>query len=130
MRAGGLAGWRAGWLAGWRNKLEIGINDIFDELENEVSTEVNSFMPDLLVGTLRKCKVIMSNQWNIHHDETHWPKLFQFTQERIFDHKGHLLPTQLTFIKTPFIPFARGKRPCLGQHKAQDILLICFASLL
>ncbi|XP_052268114.1 cytochrome P450 2C31-like isoform X2 [Dreissena polymorpha] len=87
---------------------------------------------DIEIGGYRipRGTVIMPNQWNVHHDATHWPEPFQFKPERFLDHKGHLLPTQHIFNKMPFIPFARGKRPCLGQHMAQDILLICFASLL
>lgn len=74
--------------------------------------------------------IVMPNQWHVHHNSEYWPEPFDFKPERFLDENGELLPTYYIFQKMPYIPFSRGKRPCLGQHLALDLLLVYFASLL
>lgn len=66
----------------------------------------------------------MPCQWHIHHDETHWPDPFALKPERFLDEQGNLYSNYHIFQKMPFIPFSRGRRPCLGQPIALDLLLI------
>ncbi|XP_060552394.1 cytochrome P450 2U1-like [Ruditapes philippinarum] len=80
--------------------------------------------------TIPKGTALMANQWHIHHDETHWPEPFQLKPERFLDADGTIFSNYHIFQKMPFIPFSRGKRPCLGQTIALDLLLIYVTILL
>ena len=73
---------------------------------------------------------LLACQWHIHHDETHWPEPFQLKPERFLDKDGTIFSNYHIFQRMPFIPFSRGKRPCLGQTIALDLLLIYVTLLL
>lgn len=66
----------------------------------------------------------MPCQWHVHHDETHWSNPFELKPERFLDEDGNLYSNHHIFYKMPYIPFSRGKRSCLGQQFALDLLLI------
>ncbi|XP_053374686.1 steroid 17-alpha-hydroxylase/17,20 lyase-like [Mercenaria mercenaria] len=92
----------------------------------------NTTNRDLLIGgyNIPKGTALMACQWHIHHDESHWPDPLKLKPERFLDTDGTLYSNFHIFQKMPFIPFSRGKRPCLGQTIALDLLLIYVTLLL
>lgn len=73
--------------------------------------------------------IIMLNQWSIHHNEDLWPDPFTFKPERFLNEAGKLYSNYHIFKKMPFIPFSRGKRSCIGQHLALDLILVFVVEL-
>ncbi|WAR09841.1 CP17A-like protein [Mya arenaria] len=77
-----------------------------------------------------KDTTIMMNQHHVHHNPEYWPDPDQFKPERFLDAQGNLYPTHHIFNNMPFIPFGRGKRPCIGRLLALDMLLIELSMIL
>lgn len=77
-----------------------------------------------------KGTVVMPNQWHLHHDEKLWPNPFELQPERFLDKEGQLFSNNHIFQKMPYMPFSKGKRPCLGQLVALDLLLLFVTQLL
>jgi len=73
---------------------------------------------------------VFPNQWHVHHNPKYWPEPFVLKPERFLDDNGELLNSFHIFQKMPYIPFSRGKRPCIGQHLALDLLLMCVSTML
>nr|QST15072.1 CYP370C3 protein [Diaphanosoma celebensis] len=71
-----------------------------------------------------KGTIIFGNAYKIHHDPEHWEKPDEFYPEHFLDDDGHLTNPEA------FIPFAIGKRACLGESLAKMELFLFAAALL
>lgn len=87
---------------------------------------------DLMLGgyNIPQGTTIMTTQWHMHHDENLWPEPFKLKPERFLDQEGQLFSHNHILQKMPFAPFSKGKRPCLGQFVALDLLLLFVTCLL
>jgi len=64
------------------------------------------------------------NIWSVLHDCEHWTDPEDFRPERFFDADGK-------FVKDEWlIPFGAGRRACLGEILARNMLFITFSSLM
>jgi cytochrome P450 len=64
------------------------------------------------------------NLWNVLHDREHWGDPEVFRPERFLDADGR-------FIKDEFmIQFGAGKRVCLGEILARNMLFLIFSTLM
>ncbi|XP_072013333.1 cytochrome P450 2U1-like [Amphiura filiformis] len=74
---------------------------------------------DIEQGTM-----VMPNLWAVHHDERIWKEAESFKPERFLDSDGKLNRRE------ELIPFAIGKRKCLGEQLALMELFLIFTHLL
>ncbi|XP_072014291.1 cytochrome P450 2U1-like [Amphiura filiformis] len=74
---------------------------------------------DIEQGTM-----VMPNLWAVHHDERIWKDVESFKPERFLDSDGKLNRRE------ELIPFAIGKRKCLGEQLALMELFLIFTHLL
>ncbi|XP_076321631.1 cytochrome P450 2J6-like [Tachypleus tridentatus] len=68
---------------------------------------------------------VMTNIWAVHHDKAYWKDSDIFCPDRFLNQDG-------TSVEKPeyYIPFALGKRNCLGETLAQVEVFLYFASIL
>ncbi|XP_060554487.1 cytochrome P450 2C31-like [Ruditapes philippinarum] len=78
---------------------------------------------------LPKGTLLMVNIWYIHHDPKIWGDPWTFRPERFLDTNGQLLPREHVFRRN-CIPFAVGRRQCLGEQFARSRYFLYMATLL
>ncbi|XP_045160235.2 cytochrome P450 2A6-like [Mercenaria mercenaria] len=79
---------------------------------------------DVSKGTL-----LFANIWRIHHDPNIWGDPWNFRPERFLGADGQLLPRDHVFRRN-CIPFAVGRRQCLGEQFAKSRYFLYMATLL
>ncbi|XP_060554489.1 cytochrome P450 2C31-like [Ruditapes philippinarum] len=78
---------------------------------------------------LSKGTLIIANIWYIHHNPKIWGDPWNFRPERFLDEDGQLLPREHIFRRN-CIPFAVGRRQCLGEQFARSRYFLYMATLL
>jgi len=98
---------------------------------NRVGTVVpmnapHTTMEDVTFGgyKLAKDTKVFVNIWAVHHDEAIFPDPFSFRPERFINADGKFVKSEAV------IPFAIGKRFCLGEPLARMELFLYFTSIL
>nr|QST15071.1 CYP370C2 protein [Diaphanosoma celebensis] len=74
--------------------------------------------------TIPKGTIVFSNLYQVHHDPEHWAKPDEFYPEHFLNEDGSLRSPEA------FIPFAIGKRACLGESLAKMEFYLFAAALL
>ncbi|XP_072045012.1 cytochrome P450 2J4-like [Amphiura filiformis] len=74
--------------------------------------------------TIPKGSIVVPNIWAVHHDPDSWPNPDEFKPERFLDKDGAFHDSGKV------IPFAIGRRVCLGEQLAKMELYIFFTHLL
>ena len=69
---------------------------------------------------------VLINLWSLHHDPTIWDDPHSFIPERFLDNDGKFVPPK----QDRFLPFAAGRRACLGEPLARVELFLILARLL
>lgn len=74
--------------------------------------------------TIKKNTPVLVNIWSVLHDREHWTDPENFRPERFLDADGK-------FVKDEWlIPFGAGRRVCLGEILARNMLFLIFSSLM
>lgn len=80
--------------------------------------------------SLPKNTSLITNLWDVHHDEEFWDEPFKFRPERFIDEEtGDLVPSSHSNRKRLFV-FSAGPRVCIGQQLAMSRLFIVVTHLL
>ncbi|CAG7720612.1 unnamed protein product, partial [Allacma fusca] len=66
---------------------------------------------------------VIGNLYAVHHDPEIWENPNEFRPERFLDESNNLVNTQM------IIPFSTGKRNCLGESIARDLLFLFIANI-
>ncbi|XP_067650308.1 cytochrome P450 2J4-like [Haliotis asinina] len=77
--------------------------------------------------TLPKGTMALCNIWHIHHNEKYWKKPNTFKPERFIGNNGKCIPHHKL---KHFLPFGHGKRSCVGENVARNILFLFTCALL
>ncbi|XP_071102197.1 cytochrome P450 2J3-like [Haliotis cracherodii] len=77
--------------------------------------------------TLPKGTMVLCNIWHIHHNEKYWKEPNTFQPDRFIDNNGKCIPHHKL---KHFLPFGHGKRSCVGEKFAQNILFLFTCALL
>ncbi|GFG40194.1 hypothetical protein Cfor_09782 [Coptotermes formosanus] len=74
--------------------------------------------------TIKENTTILVNIWSVLHDREHWSDPEVFRPERFLDADGKFVKDER------LIPFGVGKRVCLGEILAKDMLFLMFTNLM
>lgn len=69
---------------------------------------------------------ILVNLWAIHHDEREWDEPMLFKPERFLDSDGKLKDVS----KMSYMPFSAGRRICLGEALAKQMMFLVLTGIL
>ncbi|ELU12244.1 hypothetical protein CAPTEDRAFT_73429, partial [Capitella teleta] len=76
-----------------------------------------------------KDTIVMTNLWQLHHDEDFWEKPWEFNPERFLDDHGELvLPDHPN--RKHLLPFSAGPRVCMGEYFAHSRLFLWLTAML
>ncbi|KAJ7319209.1 hypothetical protein OS493_036372 [Desmophyllum pertusum] len=73
-----------------------------------------------------KGTTVIPNLWSHHHDPAIWDDPNNFRPERFLDEDGNFAPPRAE----RFLPFAAGRRACIGENLARTELFLVLARLL
>ena len=74
-----------------------------------------------------KGTTVVINTWAIHHDPDVWKDPQSFDPDRFLDVNGNIITSATT---NGFVPFSFGRRACIGEKMARNILFLFLAQLL
>ncbi|XP_077985288.1 cytochrome P450 2U1-like [Glandiceps talaboti] len=72
-----------------------------------------------------KGTTVLTNLWSVHHDPVAWPEPDKFDPYRFYDDDNKSVKKHESFL-----PFAAGRRVCMGEKLAKQELFLYFTSMI